>query len=251
MLKNTFFLAVIVTSAIVSTTGQEHFSITYKIGNTIHSAETIEKQQCGVISSVKTKKIGSAFVIGKNLIVTASHVLDGMRRPVFRPGNIVSENYELEILYKLPDTDITILRTKSDLPIEPLELGSFNDVSLDSPVILIGFDVPKKNFNWFAGTPIYKGIGEIDKSRHHQNFIALVANALPGYSGGPAFNKKGEVIGIIKSAYIHEDIYTAGRNKVTMAISIEPIKKHMDDILKAMNTKKKKLYSYHLSSSQK
>ena len=250
MLKRHIISIIIIFFLVLNALGQEHFDITYKIGDSIRSSGAIEKQQCGVISSVKTKKIGSAFVIGKNLIVTASHVLDGMRRPVFRPGNIVSKNYELEVIYRFPDTDITVLRTKTDLPIDPLKLGSFNDINLDSPVILIGFDIPKKRFNWITTTPIYKGVGEIDKSKNQQDFIALVANALPGYSGGPAFNKNGEVIGLIKSAYIHEDIYTAGRNKVTMAISIEPLKKHMNEISNAMDIKKKKLYSYSLSSVQ-
>jgi len=248
MLKKYFLLVISLAFLAVLATGQEHFDITYKIGDTIRSSGIIEKQQCGVISSVKTKKIGSAFVIGKNLIVTASHVLDGMRRPVFRPGNVVSKNYELDVIYRFPDTDITVLQTKTDLPIEPLKIGNFNEINLDSPVILIGFDIPKKRFNWISTTPIYKGVGEIDKSKHHQDFIALVANALPGYSGGPAFNQKGEVIGLIKSAYIHEDIYTAGRNKVTMAISIEPVKKHINEISNAKKNKKKKLYSYSLSS---
>jgi serine protease Do len=173
--------------------------------------------------------IGTGFAISSNLIATNYHVIYG--------GNSVSvqnadgQSFKVEVLYAEPQNDIAILkitdtsftnlrtvpytfkRGGSDLGEDVYTLG----YSSDTPVLGPGFLTSENGVN-------------SNDSVHYRISIPII----PGNSGGPLFDSKGNVIGIvnanqtqvegahfaIKSSYLLDAIHHIPADSLTKRISL-------------------------------
>lgn len=137
---------------------------------------------------------GTGFLVdGKGYLVTNAHVLKNATATVVI--NSKGEAFKAEILLKDDAKDLAILKIKdSDFKnVKNLPYGiAKNAAPLGEEIYTLGY--PRNeivyNFGHLSAKTGYKG-----DSLSYQ--IQMSAN--PGNSGGPVFNRKGEVIGIINS----------------------------------------------------
>lgn len=139
--------------------------------------------------------IGSGVLIEKNQILTAAHVVDGAQaiEVLFTDGTRI----KADVISSLAASDIALIELRESHPDPTIaELADSNDTAIGSEVFIIGapFGISQTlsvghlsgrlNRGLMAGgTPI--------------EFLQTDTAINTGNSGGPMFNTKGEVIGIV------------------------------------------------------
>ncbi|MEP7341155.1 MAG: S1C family serine protease [Acidobacteriota bacterium] len=133
--------------------------------------------------------VGSGYVIGANgLIATNYHVISGasQAKVYTRAGDV----YRVEgVLDFDRDKDFAILKIQAyDLP--KVLLGNSNQVQIGEPVVAIGSPL---SLDGTVSTGIVSSVRKLESFSMLQTTAAIS----PGSSGGPLFNRRGEVIGMV------------------------------------------------------
>jgi len=136
---------------------------------------------------------GSGFVISPDgLIVTNNHVIEGADKVTVRFQDD-SKEYTAEIVGRDKETDLAVIRIKSDRALPVLAFGDSDALLVGEWVLAIGNPFGLDN-TVTAGIISAKhriiGAGPFD------NFLQTDASINPGNSGGPLLNMRGEVVGI-------------------------------------------------------
>lgn len=136
---------------------------------------------------------GSGFVVGKGLIATCEHVLDGMTSGTVEP--VINETkYPVKEIIAIDEAhDLAILRV-SDFAVPPLPLGDSDTVQIGETIYAAGN--PKKWKGTFS-TGVVNGIHPKGNHFISGKIFHISAPISPGSSGGPVLNNKGEVIGVV------------------------------------------------------
>lgn len=137
-------------------------------------------------------KQGSGFIVRKDgAIVTNYHVITKARDIKVKVGGKVLKVEGLLHLDK--ENDIVILKAKAkELPI--VKLGDIDKIEVGENVYVIGNPSGQENI-------ISEGILKGEKELYPKGkIIEITAPTSEGSSGSPVFNKRGEVIGIVKDA---------------------------------------------------
>ena len=140
----------------------------------------------------RTQGLGSGFIIEKDgLIVTNHHVIDDADEitVVMHDG----KKYEAELIGQDDKTDLALLKidAKRDLP--TVSFGSSDEMRVGDWIVTIGnpFGVGKTaTVGIISSRDRDIGAGPFD------DFLQIDAPINQGNSGGPAFNMRGEVIGV-------------------------------------------------------
>lgn len=139
---------------------------------------------------------GSGFFLNRvGDLVTSRHVLTGCDRATVR----TTEGTEGTILFISkadPRLDLVVAKTSfKDTP--PLPLGNSDGLFVGERIICMGNP---------PGLPGALSLGEVSHLRKTGEYelIQMTAPVLPGCSGGPVFNARGEVIGI-STAFLNFD----------------------------------------------
>lgn len=158
--------------------------------------DVIENVNSSVVSiNVKTDEteaLGAGIIIDTSgYIVTNAHVTEKAKKIVVI--TVDDEYYEAELIGSDDKTDIALLKISGNIDVKAVEFGDSELIRVGSPVFAIG--------NPFGlGNSVSLGIisakeRDIEKGPY-DNFIQTDASINQGNSGGPLFNKHGEVIGI-------------------------------------------------------
>lgn len=172
----------------------------------------------------KRTSLGSGVLIsGENgLILTNEHVVaQGGTISVFLQDE---REFKAEIVGTDPDSDLAVLRIKSEAPLPSIEMGNSEDLMIGETIIAIG------NPFGFSHTVTTGVISALNRSlrtenRIFQDFIQTDASINPGNSGGPLLNVNGELIGINTAIY-------AKAQGIGFAIPINKAKRIVADLLK-------------------
>lgn len=224
-----YCLAVLLTFIVTLAVSQEQEDITLEFGEEVLDPWNTVNKSCGAIidPNQASSIVGTGFVIN-NLVITASHVIKDEKLLYFS-SNDLPRPYLIELVYNLPEKDIAVLKFKNKIKISSLKLGRFQDISMHSSVMLVGYDKFKNVLNKIATFPTVIGVStSIEDITSTYDFLAAKAKVLPAYSGGPLFNGNGEVIAILKSGYVTENLRTKERGTIAIAVSIEPLREYLE-----------------------
>ncbi|HTN38199.1 MAG TPA: serine protease [Arachidicoccus sp.] len=164
------------------------------------------------------KSGGSAFMIdGKGYLVTNAHVLKGSSAVV---ANSDGQEFKTSIVYVDNQKDLAILKiTDSDYQLVktlPYDLKS-NKVELGAEVFTLGY--PRNDWVITYNKGYLSAVSGFDGDTSTVQ-ISLLAN--PGNSGGPVFNKFGDIVGILSTR-------EANAQGVTFAIKSKEIYQAIDE----------------------
>ena len=166
---------------------------------------------------------GSGFLIdGKGIIVTNAHVVSGASSIVVQ--NNKGQEFRSRIIYANTETDLAFLKIEdADFrSIGPLPYGiRKSSTDLGEPLFTLGY--PREEIVYNEGYMSAK-TGNNGDTLSFQ--IGVSAN--PGNSGGPVFNKNGEVIGIITARQ-------KAAEGVVFAISAKNIFRSLEEVRKDTN----------------
>lgn len=135
--------------------------------------------------------MGSGVIIGKGLVLTNNHVVDGADEVTID----LSDGRRVPVTDVKTDrqTDLAVLRFESDDALPIAKLGDSDKLDIGDWVIAVGnpFELEQ---TVSAGIISAKGrsLGSVERAR----FLQTDAAINPGNSGGPLVNLAGEVIGI-------------------------------------------------------
>jgi serine protease Do len=162
--------------------------------------DIVQDYGAGVVSVETPSSLGSGFVINaEGHVVTNNHVIEGETRisaVLYQPGpsGLVRRRVDqVEIVALNPFVDLALLKlpVPSDVKLKPVVLGGLDDMSAGDAVFAIGNPLGLER-------SVSQGILST-LNRSFQGLVYLQTDAAihPGNSGGPLFNLRGEVIGVI------------------------------------------------------
>lgn len=179
--------------------------------------DKLEKVKSNIPKDAEFTASGSAFLIdGKGYLVTNAHVLKGSGAVVV---NNKGKEFNARIINIDNESDIAILKIQDEeyKPVSSLPYSiKQSNVDLGEELFTLGY--PREqivyNMGYLSSESGYNG----DTASYQ---ISLSAN--PGNSGGPVFNKNGEIIGILSTR-------EASSEGVVFAIKAKGIYKLVDEL---------------------
>jgi S1-C subfamily serine protease len=152
---------------------------------------------CQIIGSVSE---GSGFIYDADgYIVTCWHVVYGQSYLDVKLHD--GRTARAKVIGSDRASDVAVLKISGFSNLKPLPLADSNVLVAGEPIIGVGN--PRGTFE----TVVYgiisrtKGLEYVDGVGWVSNLIQFDAATNPGNSGGPVFNNKGQVIGIVESGY--------------------------------------------------
>jgi S1-C subfamily serine protease len=128
------------------------------------------------------------FVDAKGTVATNSHVIHGAEsvKIKFYDGTI---HDDVTLIAEDPDIDLALLKVKLRDPPPSVTLGDSDAVKVGEQVIVIGNPLGLDH-------TLTDGLVSSRRLYKRKKFIQMSAPVSPGNSGGPVFNKYGEVVGV-------------------------------------------------------
>ena len=190
----------------------------------------IDRKAVGVIKRLSDgKNIGSAFVAGKQKhLITCAHVATG-NGFAYR-GASIPKNIGIKSEYYLPKFDLSVFSLNDPIDIKPLKFGDSKSIRPGDTIIYIGWD--KKLSKMKVNRVKVFSIGSCYQKGVIIDFIEFYGHGLPGYSGGPVFNIKGEVVAIMREAWTKKGIKGGTSLLVNRAFSTEILSVFDQEIFK-------------------
>ncbi|MFP5042780.1 S1C family serine protease [Parasediminibacterium sp. JCM 36343] len=186
-----------------------------------------QQVQGSIINEVKSKlpknasliSGGSGFLIDtKGFIVTNAHVLKGNSAIVVSNDG---DEFNADIVFIDGKQDLAILKIKDEdfkaIKALPYSIGKTN-IDLGEEIFTLGF--PKNDITYTQGY-LSSNTGLNGDTATYQ----IQMNSNPGNSGGPVFNKNGEVIGVLSSRQTQADGVTFAIKSKNLYSLIEELKK--------------------------
>ena len=140
----------------------------------------------------KQPSLGSGFIIDKKgYVVTNNHVIEGADQIKVKLDD--DNEFDAEVVGRDPNTDLALLKIKSEKDLPVLKLGNSDKLKIGHWVVAIGSPFGLER-TVTAG--IVSAKGRVIGSGPYDDFIQTDASINPGNSGGPLLNMDGEVVGI-------------------------------------------------------
>ncbi|CAI0447778.1 unnamed protein product [Linum tenue] len=162
---------------------------------------------------------GSAFMIGNGRLLTNAHCVEYQTQvKVKRRGD--DTKYVAKVLARGVDCDIALLAVESEQfweGAEPLQLGDLPH--LQEAVTVVGYPLGGDTISVTKG--VVSRIEVTPYAHGSSDLLGIQIDAAinPGNSGGPAFNDRGECIGVAFQAYRSEEAENIGYVIPTTVVS--------------------------------
>ena len=154
----------------------------------------------GFRQSDKRTSLGSGVIIDgkRGFILTNAHVISKAE-----DISVVLQDertFKAQLVGADPDSDLAVLRIKSEEDLPAIEMGRSDDLMIGETVIAIGNPF---GFSHTVTTGVISALNRSIRSNDtiYHNFIQTDASINPGNSGGPLLNINGDLIGINTAIY--------------------------------------------------
>ena len=161
-------------------------------------ADVAKKHKSSVVVVNSGASSGTGFVVGKSgYILTCAHCVqksDDLSVSLLQE-NGKSEPLEGKLLFQDRIKDIALLKITPSATLVPARLGLGHSLEMGMPVSVIGNPgVGSQNFDHTMTTGI---ISNTNRNIDDLDYIQTSAAVNPGNSGGPMFDRSGNVIGMV------------------------------------------------------
>ena len=183
---------------------------------------TIRDGSVGFIVDADTNQaIGTGFVaMSARQVVTCDHVAKARKNLIYAGvGQTVDRSHRLTLKTSMPDVDIAVFSTDEDVCDTPLVLGDIRGMSAGDRIIYLGFKVEAKSIEANTSTVIAV-VTSRDSGVEYMDFVGV---GKPGFSGGPVFNGKGNVVALMREAFTKPT--STGAILINRAFSTRPLMK--------------------------
>lgn len=141
--------------------------------------------------------MGTGFVVGDHLIMTANHVAEDASAITVQSGDVVTT---AQVVGRDPATDSALLRTKDALPGKVLRLSD-GLPALAEEIEVLGF--PLATYQLSVTKGIVSALREpVDFTGYEMKVIVTDTAINGGNSGGPAIDLAGRVVGLVSGKRI-------------------------------------------------
>ncbi len=227
-------VGIVIICCIIPTESSNLSSTIKEVKDSVVSIETVNK--------TKIESTGSGFIYKKGLkkayILTNEHVIDNSTVEV---TNSKGKKTTGIVLGKDKKLDIAVIEIDNDYAPKAAKLGNSNKVEIGEEIFVIGTplsleyaETVTKGIISGKNRTVLTSLSYDDEPLY--GGIQFDAAVNPGSSGGPLFNKKGEVIGICVMKFIKEEIEGMG-----FAIPIEQAKNILKDLEQGKEIEKPEL----------
>jgi hypothetical protein len=138
-----------------------------------------------------------------------------------------SEPRELRLKYVLPRYDLAVFTVTPAIAGEPMVIGDFKKMRPGDRIYYYGFDtrcstpgLPAAKMNEGVVTATGSALNEgatID-------FLEFEGFGIPGYSGGPVFNEKAELVAVMREAWTKKGISGGPETLMNRAFSLDVLR---------------------------
>jgi len=167
---------------------------------------------------------GSAFVVGPGLMLTAAHVVTGVRQvAVALPDGVM---VLAEVAGLDPSADTALLRTTAELP-AALPLAT-DPAPVGAPMALLGHPLGGDDVSAAQGVVTSTGDHVVVNGFDMNRLLTLDLEVAPGNSGGPVLDRSGAAVGMIV-ARMGGKAWRDRSAQVTVAIPASVLAEHLAD----------------------
>lgn len=171
----------------------------------------------------KRTSLGSGVIIdgSRGFVLTNTHVVE--KATTINVALNDNREFEATIVGMDPDSDLAVLKLKTDQTLPAVQMGNSDDIMIGESVIAIGNPF---GFSHTVTTGVVSAVNRSIKTadRVFHEFIQTDASINPGNSGGPLLNINGELIGINTAIY-------AQAQGIGFAIPINRAKRIISDLI--------------------
>ena len=181
------------------------FQALANVPQTIPLTELIKLVAPTVVLIETSRGSGSGIIISQTgYVLTAEHVLTGVSSA--NVTLVSGERYSSTVIARNATRDIAIIKITSPRTNFPeAVLGSSGNISVGEEVVAAGYPLNLRGLPFFTtGTVSHLG------AEAGLNYIYTPASINAGNSGGPLFNLKGQVIGVIVAKYVSTSVEGIG-----------------------------------------
>ena len=153
--------------------------------------------------TVKNPVSGSGFVISSNAttsyILTNYHVIDGVSdiKVFFADG----KSYDATLVGGEQENDIAVLKIDA-ANLSPAKLGDSDSLTVGDTIYAVGNPLGDLEFSMSTGhVSALDRVIKTEESSESINMFQIDAAVNSGNSGGPVYNDRGEVIGVVTAKY--------------------------------------------------
>jgi serine protease Do len=187
-----------------------------------HAQPPIPNNAFGAIM-VGTNVVGTGFVTAGDptMVITCAHVVTngGGEFTYGVPPNV---RRGLSLRATMPQYDIAFLKLSATQALEAVRIGDIRRIRPGDSISYVGWDKLVQTFKGSRGTTV-TAIGTALSDGSTVEFLEFHGRAIPGYSGGPVFNDKWEVVAIVARAWTSLGIKGGEPFIINRAFSIEPV----------------------------
>jgi serine protease Do len=167
--------------------------------------------------------LGSGVIIGgsRKYVLTNHHVIVRASKVCVTLSD--QQEFEAVVVGTDPESDLAILKLKTDIELPAIPMGRSNDLMIGETVIAIGNPF---GLSHSVTTGVISALNRSVRTEHKvfHNFIQIDAPINPGNSGGPLLNINGELIGINTAIY-------SDAEGIGFAIPIDKAKRIVDNLI--------------------
>lgn len=168
----------------------------------------------------------SGALVSKRLILTAKHCVESLR-PTFVAWPKKSAQWEhVDIIFVSRDLDFALLELQADASQSPIEIRSGSSIEEGEAVATVGH--PTSN-TLFTNPPFSMELTHVFSagyvSKNTGKELVSDLSISPGNSGGPLFDKNGEIVGVVSRKVITPFFgnvgYSVGHIPIEAALLLE------------------------------